>query len=144
MPILHNKCLLYFILGEKPVPDHFPSWQYLLDQSLVQRDYMAFRRSFNFSTKFEYCDSCGALQDQQKNGECPEVHANLKFGKCGYDHVLFRTAFCIWQSPNLQAEICDLNITIPLTNQEYFGEWAKKIKLTEGKYYNCSKVFLVL
>ena len=143
MPILRDKCLSHFVLGEELVPDHFPSCQYLPSQSVAQGNYMAFRQSFNFSTKFEYCYSCGAPQDQQNNGECPEFHIHLRFGKCGYNHVLFRTAFCIWQSPNLRAEmIRDLAITVPLTSQEDFVEWAKEIKATEGKYHNCSEAFL--
>lgn len=142
MPTLQNKCMFHFVRKEELVPDHFPLCECLEDQSLVQGDYQAFRRSFVF-TKFEYCYCCGTPQDQQKNGECPEFHANLAFGKCGYNHVLFRTAFCIWQSPNLRMEmILDLNITVSIFSQEDFTVWAQEIKATEGKYHNCSESFL--
>ncbi|KAF8546514.1 hypothetical protein OG21DRAFT_1527781, partial [Imleria badia] len=69
MPRLRGMCIFHFVQGEVLVPDHFPSCQYMQEQS--QGNYGAFRRSFNFTTKFEYCYCCGAPQDQQNNGECP-------------------------------------------------------------------------
>lgn len=142
MPTLQSKCIFHFVRKEELVPDHFPLCPCLQDQSLVQGDYKAFRWSFNF-TKFEYCYSCGAPQDQQRNGECPEFHANLTFGRCGYNHILFRTAFCIWQSPNLRMEMVrDLNITVSISSEEDFTTWATEIQAAEGKYHNCSESFL--
>ena len=142
MPRLQSKCIFHFVREGVLVPDHFPYCPYMQDESLVPGDYNAFRRSFHF-TKFEYCYCCGAPQDQQKNGECPEFHVNLTFGKCGYDHILFRTGFCIWQIPNLRMEmIRDLNITVSISSQEEFTEWAQEIKAVEGKYHNCSEAFL--
>ncbi|KAG6373600.1 hypothetical protein JVT61DRAFT_6251 [Boletus reticuloceps] len=73
----------------------------------------------------------------------PGIPRPLQVWKCGYNHVLFRTVFCIWQSPNLWAEmIRDLGITVPITSQEDFVEWAKEIKVIGSKYHNCSEAFL--
>lgn len=142
MPTLQNKCIAHFVQKEALVPDHFPRCQYQQAQSLVQGDYRAFRKSFTF-TKFEYCYSCGAPQDQQRNGECPEFHADLTFGKCGYDHILFRTAFCIWQNPKLRMKMAqDLNITVSISSEEDFTMWAREINAAEGRYHNCSESFL--
>lgn len=143
MPRLEGKCIFHFVQKEELVPDHFPSCQYMEDQSLVQGDYNTFRLAFSFPTKFEYCYSCGAPQDYQKNGECPEFHVNLKFGKCGYNHILFRTAFCIWQSPMLRVEMVrDLKIAVSICSQEDFVKWAREIEAAEGKYHNCAEAFL--
>ena len=143
MPRLQGKCIFHFVLKEELVPDHFPLCQYVQDRSLVQGDYKAFRRSFNFTTKFEYCYCCGAPQDQQNNGECPEFHVNLVFGKCGYNHVLFRTAFCIWQSPPLRKEmIGNLDVKVSISSQEDFSNWAQETKAADGQYHNCSEAFL--
>lgn len=141
MPELRGMCMFHFVHGEVLVPDHFPFCQYM--QAHSQGDYRTFRQLFNFPTKFEYCYSCGAPLDQQNNGECPAFHVNLVFGKCGYNHILFRTAFCIWQSPNLRMEMVrDLDIAAPISDQEEFSDWAQEIRATEGKYHNCSEAFL--
>ena len=123
IPRLRSKCIFHFVRKGVLVPDHFPLCEYMQDPSLVQGDYKAFRRSFHFA-KFEYCYSCGVPQDPQNNGECPEFHVNLTLGKCGYNHILFRTAFCIWQSPKLRTQmIRDLNIPVSISSQEDFTEW---------------------
>ena len=143
MPRLQGKCLFHFVLGKELVPDHYPSCQYMREQSSAQGDYKAFRRLFNFSTEFEYCYSCGALQNQEKNRECLVFHVSLMFGKYDYNHILFRTVFCIWQNPNLRNEmVCDLGITVSLTSQQDFAQWANEVKAMEGKYHNCSEAFL--
>ena len=141
MPRLRDMCIFHFVQGEVLVHDHFPLCQYMQEQS--QGNYGAFRRSFKFTTKFEYCYCCGAPQDQQNNGECPAFHANSVFGKCGYNHILFRTAFCIWQSPNLRMEmIRDLDIEVSISSQEAFSEWAQEVRAAEGRYHNCCEAFL--
>lgn len=97
MPRLLGKCLFHFILEEKLVPNHFPSCQYILEQSSKQEDYNTFRQLFQF-TKFEYCSFCEAPQNQQRDREFLEFYVSLTFGKYGYNHVLFRMVFCIWQT----------------------------------------------
>ena len=140
MPRLRGICIFHFVHGEALVPDHFPSCEYMREQS--RGNYGDFRRSFNF-TRFECCYCCGAPQDQQNNGECPAFHANLVFGKCGYNHILFRTAFCIWQSLTLRKEmIRDLDITVSISSQEDFSEWAQETRAAEGRYHNCCEAFL--
>lgn len=141
MPSLLGKCIFHFVLSEELVADHFPSCPYMEGES--EPSYRAFRRSFNFPVKFEYCYGCGVPQDQQNNGQCPAFHANLVFGKCGYNHVLFRTVFCIWQSPNLRAKmIQDLDIPVSISSQEDFEKWAAEIETGKGRYHNCSEAFL--
>lgn len=141
MPRLKGNCMFHFVGEERLVADHFPSCEYM-NQSF-EKGYNDFRQSFRFPAKFEYCYSCGTPQDNQKNGECPKFHVNLAFGKCGYNHILFRTAFCIWQSPKLRGEMVrDLKIAGSISSQEDFAKWAQEIEAADGKYHNCSEAFL--
>ncbi|KAN0088100.1 hypothetical protein V8E55_006721 [Tylopilus felleus] len=137
MPRLYGKCLYHFVQAELLLPDHFPC-EYLQSEG----NYAAFRRSFVFA-KYEYCFCCGVPQDQRHNGECPAFHANLAFGKCGYNHILFKTAFCVWQNLSLRTQmIQDLDIEVSITHEEDFSKWAQEIKATDGKYHNCAEAFL--
>ncbi|KAG9311003.1 hypothetical protein JVU11DRAFT_8891 [Chiua virens] len=81
-----------------------------MDQ-VLEKNYSAFRQSFNFPTKFEYCYSCGTPQNFKNNGECPKFHTNLAFGKCGYNHIMFQGEM-VW----------DLKIAVSISNLEDFAE----------------------
>jgi superfamily II DNA helicase RecQ len=97
MQVLRGKCPLHFGWQDTLVLEDQHACY--VDQEVGIENYSEFKHSFKFPP-FTYCFRCGLPQDQKRNGEQPECHAGVSFGRnssCPFDSFIFKTVFCIWQ-----------------------------------------------
>jgi len=148
MPCLKGKCAYHFVMAGTLVEDHFPDCE--IERGFSQhgwRDYNKFRSSFRFQ-KYTYCYSCGMPQDRNHNGEGPGCHGDRAFkkgGKCDFEHVIFKVAFCIWLDRSLMERmVAELGVREPVDTLEGFIQWANTENEREGKYCNFLEAFLWL
>lgn len=149
---LHRTALLnrYMQVLEGRCPLHF-GWEHslvlneqhacYLEAEIGFQKYLQFKGSFRFEP-YTYCYRCCLPQQRDGNGEQPECHAAVKFGRgntCPFDSFIFKTVFCIWNR-DIYRELLKQELGAPESWVD-FVSWAGE-EPGNGQYNNLLEVFL--
>lgn len=135
MPCLKGKCAYHFIMAGTLVEDHFPDCE--IEHSFSQRvwgDYSKFRSSFCFQ-KYIYILLQLQHATRQEGPRCHGDHTFKKGGKCAFEHVIFKVAFCIWLDKSLMERmVAELGVRESVGTLEGFIQWANTENKQKGNY----------